>query len=127
MIAFDLRVDASLIKSVVEDFGLFAFTEDGECFYSESFNRRMKVKDETKKVRAEAGRKGNEKRWGNKEVIANASQAHRKCDEKSSQKSSQNEDFCERGAMNVENSGNEAEKSQMRQEPIAKNRIGIGV
>jgi len=58
MIAFDLRVDAGLIKSVVEDFGLFAFTEDGECFYSESFNRRMIVKDEIKKKRSEAGKKG---------------------------------------------------------------------
>lgn len=46
MIAFDLRVDASLIKSVVEDFGLFAFAEDGKCFYSESFSLRMAVKDE---------------------------------------------------------------------------------
>ncbi|MDR1556812.1 MAG: DUF4373 domain-containing protein [Tannerellaceae bacterium] len=36
IIAFDLRVDASIVKSIVEDFGLFAFTENGECFYSES-------------------------------------------------------------------------------------------
>lgn len=66
MIAFDLRVDAGLIKSVVEDFGLFAFTEGGECFYSESFNRRMSIKDEVKNVRSEAGRRGAEKRWGSK-------------------------------------------------------------
>jgi len=58
MIAFDLRVDASLVKSVVEDFGLFAFTEDGECFYSESFNRRMEVKDEVSRRRSEVGKKG---------------------------------------------------------------------
>lgn len=45
-IAFDLREDAGLIKSVVEDFGLFSFTEDGECFYSESFNDRMAMKDD---------------------------------------------------------------------------------
>ncbi|MEI3107205.1 MAG: hypothetical protein V8T16_17530 [Parabacteroides merdae] len=32
MIAFDLREDASLIKSVIEDFGLFVFTEDGKYF-----------------------------------------------------------------------------------------------
>ena len=30
MIAFDLREDASLIKSVVEDFGLFVFTVIGK-------------------------------------------------------------------------------------------------
>lgn len=45
IIAFDFRVDASLVKSVVEDFGLFVFTEDGKGFYSESFLRRMEIKD----------------------------------------------------------------------------------
>lgn len=47
-IAFQLRTDASKIKSIVEDFGLFAFTDESECIYSESLNRRMQVK-ETKK------------------------------------------------------------------------------
>ena len=65
MIAFDLRVDAALVKSVVEDFGLFAFTDDGKCFYSESFSRRMGMKDAVKKKRSEAGKKGGEKRWTN--------------------------------------------------------------
>ena len=64
MIAFDLREDASLIKSVVEDFGLFAFTDDGKCFYSESFNRRMAVKDEKARRQSEAGRKAMQRRWG---------------------------------------------------------------
>lgn len=64
MIAFDLREDASLIKSVVEDFGLFVFTEDGKYFYSESFNRRMAVKDEKARKQAEAGRKGMASKWG---------------------------------------------------------------
>lgn len=40
-IAYELREDAALVKSVVEDFGLFTFTEDGKCFYSESFLERM--------------------------------------------------------------------------------------
>ena len=57
-IAFNLRVDTSLVKSVVEDFGLFVFTEDGKYFYSESFNRRMKHKDEVRQKRIEAGRQG---------------------------------------------------------------------
>lgn len=64
MIAFDLREDASLIKSVVEDFGLFVFTDDGKYFYSESFNRRMAVKDEKARKQAEAGRKAMQRRWG---------------------------------------------------------------
>lgn len=66
MIAFDLRVDASLVKSVVEDFGLFAFVDGGECFYSESFNNRMEAKDELSLRRSQAGKKGNEKRWAKK-------------------------------------------------------------
>lgn len=63
MIAFDLREDASLIKSVVEDFGLFAFTDDGKCFYSESFLRRMGIKDEkSAKARESANRRWEKKK-----------------------------------------------------------------
>ena len=63
MIAFDLRVDAAIVKSVVEDFGLFTFTEDGKCFYSDSFTRRMEVKDELRHQRSEAGKAGMRNRW----------------------------------------------------------------
>ena len=74
MIAFDLRVDASLIKSVVEDFGLFVFTEDGKYFYSENFKHRMEIMDSKTKKLSESGKKGNEKRWGKKnEFIATQS------------------------------------------------------
>ena len=59
MIAFDLRVDAAIVKSVVEDFGLFVFTEDGKYFYSESFTQRMELKDSIRKQRSEIGKKGN--------------------------------------------------------------------
>lgn len=58
MIAFDLRVDAAIVKSVVEDFGLFTFTDDGKCFYSESFTRRMCVMKEARTRRSVAGKKG---------------------------------------------------------------------
>lgn len=34
-IAFDLRVGANIVKSLVEDFGLFTFTDDGKRFYSD--------------------------------------------------------------------------------------------
>jgi hypothetical protein len=57
-IAFDLRVDASIVKSIVEDFGLFAFTDDGECFYSESLLRRMNRFDEARKKYSDAGKSG---------------------------------------------------------------------
>lgn len=70
VIAFDLREDASLIKSVVEDFGLFVFTEDGKYFYSESFSRRMGIKDDEKAKRSKAGKKGMARRWSNTEKSA---------------------------------------------------------
>lgn len=63
LIAFDLRVDTALIKSVIEDFGLFAFTEDGKCFYSEGLMKRMKHKDAVSEARAKAGKIGAANRW----------------------------------------------------------------
>lgn len=63
LIAFDLRSDAAKIKSIVEDFGLFAFTDDGKCLYSESLMRRMELKDDQSKKLSAAGKKGNEIRW----------------------------------------------------------------
>ena len=67
VIAFDLRVDASKIKSIIEDFGLFAFTEDGKCFYSESLIERMKPLENLREQRRQAGLKSAEKREKNKE------------------------------------------------------------
>ena len=60
MIAFDLRVDAGLVKSVVENFGLFQFEEENgqKLFYSKSFLDRMEKRDNVSRVRAEAGKKG---------------------------------------------------------------------
>ena len=63
MIAFDLRVDAAIVKSVVEDFGLFTFTDDGKCLYSESFTRRMDIKDTLRRQRSEGGKIGMKNRW----------------------------------------------------------------
>lgn len=63
MIAFDLRVDATIVKSVVEDFGLFDFAEDGKCFYSDSFTRRMDIKDTLHRQRSEGGKIGMRNRW----------------------------------------------------------------
>lgn len=63
MIAFDLRCDAELVRSVVEDFGLFQLADDGQTFYSDSFNRRMTLKDDITKKRSESGRRGASNRW----------------------------------------------------------------
>lgn len=67
-LAYDFRVDAAKVKSIVEDFGLFAFTENSECFYSDSFMNRMAIKDGKSKKRAEAGKKGAAKRWNDKKA-----------------------------------------------------------
>lgn len=64
-IAFDLRVDTSDVKSVIEDFGLFVFADDGKYFYSESLINRMAIKDAKQSKLSEAGKKGAKKRWGN--------------------------------------------------------------
>lgn len=61
MLAFDLRVDASKVKSVIEDFRLFVFTEDGKYFYSEGFKKRMDIKDIGSIKRSEAGKKAQQK------------------------------------------------------------------
>ena len=99
MIAFDLRVDTGKVKSVIEDFGLFVFTEDGKYFYSESFKRRMTQKDEKSKKLSEAGKKGNERRWKNDidnqqenhHPIATQSPPDRICDENLSQEKKRKE------------------------------------
>lgn len=80
LLAFDLRVDANKIKSIIEDFGLFTFTEDGKRFYSESFNKRMEYKDE----KSNKARESANKRWQNDtkstKEDANAMRTHTKTD-----------------------------------------------
>lgn len=71
-LAFDLRVDPEKVKQVVENYDLFKLTEDGKYFYSDSFNERMEMMDAKRKKRAEAGKKGAEKRWENRKNDSNA-------------------------------------------------------
>ena len=59
MLAFDFRVSTESVRRVVEDFDLFAFTEDGERFYSVSFLDRMKAKD----AKSEKLRQAAQARW----------------------------------------------------------------
>jgi hypothetical protein len=74
LVAFDLRVDASLIKSIVEDFGLFVFTECGKYFYSERLQQSMEFKESKSKKAAENA----SKRWEKSVNDANAMQTQ--CD-----------------------------------------------
>lgn len=59
MLAFDFRVPIESVRRVVEDFNLFAFTEDGERFYSVSFLERMRAKD----AKSEKLRQAAQARW----------------------------------------------------------------
>ena len=70
VLAFDLRSDASLIKSIINDFGLFSFTDDGECFYSKSLNMRMKPLDDKRAKLSDAGKRGNERRWESSRYVS---------------------------------------------------------
>ena len=63
-LAFDFRTTPEKVKSVIEDFGLFIFTDD-DCFYSESLMQRMILKDEKSKRHSLGGKKAMEKRWNN--------------------------------------------------------------
>lgn len=66
-IAFELRTDNGLIRSVIEDFELFII--DGGNFYSESVNKRLKVRTD----KSDKARENVQKRWdkykGNTDVI----------------------------------------------------------
>ena len=79
LIAFDLRIDASLAKSIIRDFGLFAFTVDperGECFYSESLRQRMARKDEITAKRKAASAIGVSVRQENREKTKTAEKSN---------------------------------------------------
>ena len=60
MIAFDLRVDAGLIRSVVEDFGLFEVDAERGVFSAHGLVERM----EAREAKSAAGRKGAIAKWG---------------------------------------------------------------
>lgn len=54
LIAFDLRVEEELVRSVVEDFGLFEISSEDGSFSSLSFTRRMGKVDDLSRKRAAA-------------------------------------------------------------------------
>lgn len=65
-IAMEMLCDANtaekFVNSLVEDYELLV--SDGTSFWSESLLRRMEFKDEKKKKRIAAGKKGAQSRWG---------------------------------------------------------------
>lgn len=80
MIAFDLRVGAEKVKSIVEDFELFDFADDGRKFYSTSLINRMDKKETISQKRTEAANKRWSKSVGNQKDNANAMQMQCKGD-----------------------------------------------
>ena len=72
-LAFDLRVPACRIKTIVEQSGLFVVIDDGRRFYSERLARDMGEQEKLERRRAEAGRMGADARWKAPEAMANAS------------------------------------------------------
>jgi len=69
-IAYDLRVDSEIIKSIIFDFDLFKI--DGEIFSSLSIQRRLDDRNE----KSEKARKSAQYRWNNKTDNANAMRTH---------------------------------------------------
>ena len=61
ILAFDIREDKELIRSVIEDFDLFEISPDGKSFHSIGFDDRMSMV----KAKSEAGKKGAAARWNN--------------------------------------------------------------
>ena len=64
MLSFDLRVDAELIREVIEDFGLFDLTDDS--FSSHGLDERMQYAEEVSAMRSAAGKEGARRRWANR-------------------------------------------------------------
>lgn len=85
VLAFDFRVGADVVKSVIEDFGLFEFSECGKYFFSEKFNDRMKPLDRLREQRSEAGRKSAEKRANSQKSNENSTTVERPLSENSTE------------------------------------------
>jgi len=75
-LAFDLRVSARRIKSIVEDFGLFTPTDGGKKFYSERLIRHVNEAEENERKRSEAAQYAASMRWDAENGMRIASQTH---------------------------------------------------
>lgn len=62
-LAWQLRVPTEAVKRVIEDYGLFQFSEDGKLFHSARLKAQMDAMSETRAKRSQAGKRGMESRW----------------------------------------------------------------
>lgn len=80
-LAYDLRAEEEVIERLITDFGLFEVDTQSGAFYSPSLIRRMGIYDEKaenlSKVRSEAAKKGNEKRWKSKKTEETSTQGNK--------------------------------------------------
>lgn len=75
MIAYEMRVDVSMVQSVVEDFDLFEVEE--ECFYSKELSDTIEQARKVSEARARAGRAGGTAKARN--FAENAKESSSKC------------------------------------------------
>ena len=75
MIAYEMRVDVSMVQSVVEDFDLFEVEE--EYFYSKELSDTIEQARKVSEARARAGRAGGAAKARN--FVANAKKSSSKC------------------------------------------------
>ena len=80
MIAYDMRTDAEVVQSVVEDFDLFEVEEDH--FFSKELSETIEQHKKVSEARAKAGRAGGMAKA--KKSLANAKQLPSKCQVSSS-------------------------------------------
>ena len=64
-LAYELRTTETLLKSIIEDFKLFKIVNG--FFHSESLRGRMRIAEETRIKLSDAGRRGNARRWSNRQ------------------------------------------------------------
>lgn len=81
VMAYDFRVDSEKIRSIVEDFGLFEFNEDGSRFYSPDFNDRMEMKDKNAEKISIAATAAANKRWSKKNSNSSKNKSNKKDDD----------------------------------------------
>ena len=81
VMAYDFRVDSDKIRSIVEDFDLFEFNEDGSRFYSPEFNERMEMKDKNAEKISRAATVAANKRWSKKNSNSSKNKSNKKDDD----------------------------------------------
>lgn len=101
VLAFDFRVSSNVVKSVIEDFGLFEFSEDGKFFYSTKFNDRMNPLDKIREQRREAGKKSAEKRANQQKFNENSTTVERPLGENSTKEKKRNNNTTNVDIINI--------------------------